>query len=328
MKPSFIDCLRCPTSGDSLTLADAVYGDGGHVVDGTLVCACGQTFPIVRSIPRFVPADNYASNFGFQWNHFAATQLDSHTGQPISEDRFRAQTKWTEADLRGAVVLDAGCGAGRFAEVALKMGATVVAIDYSDAVDAAARNLPSDRITFVQADILSLPFAPDSFGFIYSLGVLQHTPDARRAITSLIARLRRGGQITVDLYLRRWTNLGHPKYWLRPITRRMPAQRLFALLERTVRPMLRVSRALGAVPLAGRALSRLVPVANYSGVLPLNEQQLAEWALLDTFDWFAPRYDKPETANTLRAWLEAMPLTGVEVFRAGHLTGRGTKAAS
>jgi SAM-dependent methyltransferase len=328
MNPSFIDRLRCPVSGDSLSLTGAVYDDNGRVSEGTLVCACGQRCPIVRSIPRFVPSGNYASNFGFQWNHFAATQLDSHTGQPISEDRFRAQTGWTEADLRGAVVLDAGCGAGRFAEVALKMGATVVAIDYSDAVDAAARNLPSDRITFVQADILSLPFAPGSFDFIYSLGVLQHTSDARRAITSLIARLRPRGRITVDIYLRRWTSLGHPKYWLRPITRRMPAQRLFALLERTVRPMLRVSRVLGTVPFAGRVLSRLVPVANYSGVLSLNEQQLAEWALLDTFDWLAPRYDKPETAKTLRAWLEAMPLDGVEVFLERTLTGRGTKAVS
>jgi SAM-dependent methyltransferase len=210
--------------------------------------------------------------------------------------------------------------------VALKMGATVVAIDYSDAVDAAARNLRSDRIDFAQADILALPFAPDSFDFVYSLGVLQHTPDARGAIRSLVRYVRPGGRIAVDFYLRRWTSWGHPKHWLRPLTTRMSPQRLFAMLERSVPPLLRVSRTLRAVPLAGRVLSRMVPVANYAGVLPLSERQLSEWALLDTFDWLAPRYDRPATAGTLRAWLESTPLDDVEVFRADHLTGRGRKA--
>ena len=36
----------------------------------------------------------------------------------------------------GKWVLDAGCGMGRFAEIALKIGAQVVALDYSNAVDA------------------------------------------------------------------------------------------------------------------------------------------------------------------------------------------------
>jgi 2-polyprenyl-3-methyl-5-hydroxy-6-metoxy-1,4-benzoquinol methylase/uncharacterized protein YbaR (Trm112 family) len=328
MNPALLDHLRCPACAGFLSIADAVHDDGGDVIEAKLVSTCGRQYPIIRSIPRFVPSENYAQNFGFQWNHFAATQLDSHTGQPISEDRFRRETGWTEADLRGSVILDAGCGAGRFAEVALKMGATVIAIDYSDAVDAAARNLRSDRITFIQADILSLPFAPESFAFIYSLGVLQHTPDARGAISSLVSRLRPGGRITVDFYLRRWTNWTHPKYWLRPITTRIAAQRLFRILQRSVPALLRISRALRAVPMAGRALSRLVPVANYRGILPLNDTQLSEWALLDTFDWFAPCYDRPQTAATLRSWLESMPLERVEVFRADHLTGRATKTVS
>jgi SAM-dependent methyltransferase len=326
MKPALLDRLRCPACGGPLSAADAVRRDDGEIVEGTLDCACGRTYPIIRSIPRFVPSENYALNFGFQWNHFPTTQLDSYTGHPISGDRFRRETGWTEDDLRDAVVLDAGCGAGRFAEVALQMGATVIAIDYSDAIDAAAQNLRSERVAFVQADILSLPFAPESFDFIYSLGVLQHTPDARGAIASLVKRLRAGGRITVDFYRRRLANWTHPKYWLRPVTTRIPPPRLFKLLQRSVPAMLRVSRALRSVPLAGRILSRLVPVANYSGILPLDDAQLSTWALLDTFDWFSPRYDKPQTAKTLRRWLESMPLDDVDVFLSDHLTGRGTKA--
>jgi SAM-dependent methyltransferase len=326
MKRFLFDLLRCPACGAALSLRNEVAGTTGEIVEGTLACSCGREYPVTNSIPRFVPADNYASNFGFQWNHFRSTQLDSTTGQPISRDRFLRATGWTEKDLRGALVLDAGCGAGRFAEVVLTLGATVVALDYSGAVDAAGENLKAfDAIHLVQGDILVLPFAPGTFDFVYSVGVLQHTPDARGAINSLDQVLRSGGRLAVDFYLRTWRNLFHPKYWLRPITKRMPQKTLFAILQRSVPALFRVSNLFRSIPLFGRVLSRFVPVANYSGVLRLSDEQLREWALLDTFDWLSPRYDLPQTPETLRAWLETAGLSEVEVFRADHLAGRGRK---
>jgi len=42
------------------------------VDSGMIECQCyGQTYPIVRGLPRFVPASNYAQSFGFQWNRYA-----------------------------------------------------------------------------------------------------------------------------------------------------------------------------------------------------------------------------------------------------------------
>ncbi len=90
--------------------------------------------------------------------------------------------------------------------------------------------------------------------------------------------------------------------------------------------MLPVSRALSRVPVIGRTLRRVVPVANHEGVLPLSPAQLREWALLDTFDWLAPEYDNPQTAPTVRSWLEESGLAEGEVVKAGHLTARGTAA--
>lgn len=318
MTPRLLEILCCPNCQASLRLAG----------EERLLCSsCQRAYPIVRGIPRFVPSDNYASNFGFQWNQFRKTQLDSASGVPISRGRFARETRWSAAQLAGKLVLDAGCGAGRFAEIALSLGAEVVAIDYSDAVDAAGANLGDNpRLHVVQADIYHLPFRPSTFDFVYSLGVLQHTPDAWAAIRALAEQLKPGGEIAVDFYLRRWTNLLLPKYWLRPFTRRMPAQRLFSILQKRVPGMLRLSRQLRRIPLVGRYAAYFVPVANYAGVYPLNEQQLVEWALLDTFDWFSPRYDKPQDARTLSEELCATGLENVEVFRADHLTGRGRKA--
>ena len=62
--------------------------------------------------------------------------------------------------MNGSWVLDAGCGAGRFAEIALSSGANVVALDYSSAVNACYLNLKEhSNLHVVQGDIYALPFA-------------------------------------------------------------------------------------------------------------------------------------------------------------------------
>src|SRR5437762_8433499 len=136
MKRDLLEILCCPECRGDLRLVGAEEASG-EIESGELQCtACRRIYPIIRSIARFVPAENYADNFGFQWNRFRKTQLDSHTGLPISRDRLFFSTEWPAEELRGKRVMDAGCGAGRFAEVSLSTGARVVAVDYSSAVDA------------------------------------------------------------------------------------------------------------------------------------------------------------------------------------------------
>lgn len=317
MKADLLHLLACPACAGALALDGEV----------TLRCAsCGATYPIVGHVPRFVPAQSYASSFGFQWNQFRRTQLDSHSGLPISRDRFFRETRWTPEELAGKRVLDLGCGAGRFAEVALSAGAKVVAVDYSTAVDACHANLGANpNLDVVQADVYRLPFKPESFDFVYCLGVLQHTPDPRRALLALVPPLKRGGRIAVDCYPRLALNILWPKYWLRTITRRLQPDRLFSLVSRVVPPLLPVSRAFAAVPGIGRRLRHVVPVMSYYRVLPLSERQHREWAILDTFDMFAPAHDHPQTAATMREWLDRSGLQEVEAVREGLVIGRGRK---
>lgn len=306
-------------------MSDA-HSQNGEIEKGILTCnTCGESYPIVRYIPRFVSMENYATNFGLQWNRFRKTQLDSHSGYPISRDRFVNETGVTSADsICNKVILDAGCGAGRFAEIALSFGAQVVAIDYSTAVDACRKNLHAyNNLHIVQADIYHLPFVPKSFDFVYSLGVLQHTPDVRKTFASLVDQIKLGGQITVDLYLKQWINVLLPKYWLRPLTKYISNELLFRLVELMVPFFLPISICLGRVPFVGRKLRHIIPVANYDGIFPLNLTQIREWAILDTYDMLAPKYDQPQTAETLREWFLEMGLQGFEIFRQGVLVGRG-----
>ncbi|THB73279.1 MAG: class I SAM-dependent methyltransferase [Gammaproteobacteria bacterium] len=329
MTPEFLQLLRCPQSGQQLVLESSTVNSSpeGEIESGWLVSEDGNyRYPIKNNIPRFVPENNYADNFGMQWNHFAKTQLDSHSGHPISSERFWNATGWQSKDLCGKWVLDVGCGSGRFAEIALSTGANVVALDYSSAVDACYSNLKKHpNLHIVQGDIYALPFALETFSFVYSLGVLQHTPDVEKAFNSLPPMLKDGGRLCVDYYEKSAMSRFFPKYWLRPLTKRLPKKKLFTTLQLLVPIMLPISRLTSSIPVLGKYLKRLIPVANLDGIAPLDKQQQIEWSLLDTFDWFSPAYDNPQTAETARTWLERAMLKEIEVKKAGHLVGRGIK---
>ncbi len=326
MRHVLLELLRCPATGQRLELRDAVEREG-EIESGTLLSADGaRSYPIHGFIPRFVAADNYAASFGMQWLRFRRTQLDSVSGVPISHDRFYRYSGWSAQELRGKRVLDVGCGAGRFAEIALEAGAHVVALDYSGAVDAARANLAAyPNLEVVQGDIFALPFALGAFDYVYCLGVLQHTPDVEAAFKALPPQLKPGGKLVVDLYPWLIRNVLWSKYWLRPITRHMPAEPLFSAVSRATPAMLRLSRAVTRVPVVGRYLRYLIPVVNYEGTYPLSEAQIREWAVLDTFDMLAPAHDHPQRLDTLRRWLAESGMRDTTVERLGFHVGRGTR---
>ncbi|MBI3070805.1 MAG: methyltransferase domain-containing protein [Deltaproteobacteria bacterium] len=328
MKRELLDVLCCPKcAGDIAWTAGS--NSGAEIQDGAVRCeACRQEYPVVNGILRFVPTDDYTQSFGFQWNRFARTQLDSHAGLTLSRDRFFESSGWSPEELRGKWVLDVGYGAGRFAEVAVKAGAHVVAMDRSSAVDACVKNLEREtQLHGVQGDVYHLPFKQNAFDFVYCLGVLQHTPDVERAFKALAGPLKPSGRLAVDIYPRLLLNALWSKYWIRPVTKRMNSERLFRLVEAMVTVLLPVSVRLGKVPYVGQKLKYALPVANYDGVIPLSRAQQKEWAILDTFDMLAPTYDQPQTAGTLETWFAQIGFTNVEVFRRGVLVGRGVKPA-
>lgn len=298
----------CPSCAGTLRMELDPSG-----LDGSLTCnSCGRQFAITGGLPRFVPPDNYAASFGFQWNRHAHTQLDSHTGVPISAERIRIATGWPER-LEGEVVLEAGSGAGRFTEVLVRTGATVLSFDYSSAVDANARNNgAAPNLLLFQGDIFAIPCRPKSLDRVFCLGVLQHTPDPARAFRSLASRVKPGGHLVVDIYAKSWVSVFHWRFLLRPFTKRMSKERLYRLLEHWVPPLIPVSAGLRRI--LGRVGARMLPIAEYSH-LGFSPDVNREWSILDTFDMLSPQFDLPQSVATVRSWFQAEGFTQVEVFR-------------
>jgi len=302
MHRRLLDVLACPKCRNVLDLVADV--GGSDITSGALSCrSCDATFPIVNGIPRFVPTENYASSFGFQWNRFRLEQLDSVNGTMLSRDRFYLETGWSPEWLSGKLVLDAGCGAGRFLEIAARTGANVVGVDISNAVDAAAATLGGrPNLDLVQARIDELPFRDGVFDGVYCIGVIQHTDAPESCVRSIARALGPGGRIAITAYeRRRWTML-YSKYLARRLTARLSPRGLYRLISVLLPIVFPITELLYRLPLVGRFFRFVIPVANYVD-LPLSLRQRYRWALLDTFDMLAPAYDQPQRYRDLQAWL-------------------------
>jgi SAM-dependent methyltransferase len=252
-----------------------------------------------------------------EWTKHARTQYDSYSGIPASEQRFFGQTNWPR-DLTGEVILEIGSGSGRFTEQAAGTGATVVSLDYSYAVDANfASNGARSNVLIVQADVFAMPFRPKSFDRLFCFGMLQHTPSPSRAFAALPPFLKQGGSLCADIYkVSFWRTIAQTKYWVRPFTRRMNPDRLYAWVRRWVDFMWPLANIIRRLP-KGYAINWRLLVADYS-FLGLQGRMLKEWSYLDTFDMLAPRYDRPATREAFREWAVKADLTDVDAYYSPH----------
>jgi SAM-dependent methyltransferase len=300
--------LRCPSCQAALIDDES----------GLKCTSCQHKFPMVNGVLRFVDAQHYAGSFGFQWLKFDRTQLDTESSHRSERDFIR-KTGLHPEDLAGKLVLDVGCGMGRFAEIVSRWGAKVVGVDLSQAVEAAARNLGHRGVTIFQADAFSLPFAPESFDYIYSMGVLHHTPDCEKAFKSLPKLLKPGGGIMIWLYsaYNKWYRMSDV---YRTVTRKLPKRFLYSLCYLTI-PLYGIHRVLRVIPLVGKPASGALRY-----MIPMSFDVDPQWRMLNTFDWYSPYYQSKHTYEEVFRWFESC---GLEDLHVGErpIGVRGTKPA-
>jgi SAM-dependent methyltransferase len=272
MNPDLLSLLQCPRCRGTLEVKeDPPRG---------LVCqSCGAGYPVAGGVPRLA-GESYAASFGRQWNRYDVMRPEE------DEATFRVKTGVDPHELAGRLVLDAGCGGGRYARLLGRHGARVVGVDLSSAVDKAAAlcaELPD--VLIAQADLLDLPVAEAAFDLVYSIGVLHHTPDPRRAFAQVARRVKPGGRLAVWLYRRNTA----PQEWLnsalRAVSTRLPAP----VLE----PLCAGLGALGGIPVVKSTLNKLANFSNHP------DRTLR---VCDNFDWYAPRYQSHHAPDELRRW--------------------------
>ncbi len=109
-----------------------------------------------------------------------------------------------EVDFRCRLRCRPLCRRGR------QSGANVVACDLSGAIDACRRTTidHEERVTCIHASIYNLPLRAGVCDAVYCFGVIQHTPDPARTITTHPRFLKDGGSLARNFYERDWRARG------------------------------------------------------------------------------------------------------------------------
>lgn len=183
-------------------------------------------------------------------------------------------------------ILDAGCGHGKFLLALKDHNCEVVGIDLTRAIDL-CQDLVGDapNVHLVQGDIINAPFKSEAFDYVYSSGVIHHTPNTLAAFKSL-SRLpkKAGGVYSVWVYPVRapWWEI--TQGFLRSITTKLHPQ---------------VLHKLSYIPVPLLSFKKFQA---YSGT-SLDNSSWAECAQV-VFDFYGPKYQTHHTDQEICDWFK------------------------
>ena len=338
MREALLEILACPDCGGRVRLRASTADGSSGIGQGTLECdGCSRRYPITGGIPRMLPAgtdhvrrddaERTAAHFA---NEFTSPELvkedadisserdveyyfysrtgvdpDVYERMPGSLYRFDIEESANpyrpdDSFLRDKRVLDAGCGPGRFTVVAAQTASHVVGLDFGDHVDRAAqrcRRFPN--ADFVQGSVLQPPFAPGSFDYAFSIGVLHHTPDPRLGCLNLGRLVAPGGAMSVWVY--------PPEYWGDPLRRyvnrrvharlsRLPPQDALDICARWLYPLGRIQTRL-----ASRRWAKVLGAPLFVLTVPRHPRR--EVMISTIYDRFCPPIISTHTYEEVAEWL-------------------------
>jgi SAM-dependent methyltransferase len=331
VRAELLEILCCPHDQTDLTLGDA--SADGEISSATLNCEREHAFAVREGIPRLVPEadrdeqEGTFESFSAKWAQMSPEEL---------EQRFAQQYRWyterygfgDEAGLADFLsgreaILEAGTGLGGDAARFAKLSeAQVIGLDLSEGIVGAQRHWAGPpNLHYLQADILDLPFRPESFDFVSSDQVIHHTPDAPTAFAELARLLRPGGHLAVYVYRVKALLRELADTELRKLTTEMSVEECMEFSEQITELGRELSRTGARVK-----LERGVPLL---GIEPGEHdvQRLIYWTFLKcfwsddfserlnalvNFDWYHPPYASRHTEDEVRAWCAE---AGLEIER-------------
>lgn len=301
MKKDLLQLICCPSHKADLKINEHTSYNNSEVESGTLICEHGCVYPVLRGIPRFVAEENYTESFGFQWRKHSCIYMSDKKQGKLWE-LFKNKTGLDKSQLQGKVFLDAGVGTGGYAKAVIDGGGSVVGIDLSLAVESAQENIGRyTNCDIIQADLFNLPFREQVFDGIYSIGVLHHTPDPKKAFQALVPFLKKGGVISVWVYSFGEGLRMSLSEKLRMITTKMPKKVLYYLCFIAI-PYYLVYKT----PLLGKIIDRIMP--------PISTEPDWEDRILDTFDWYSAEYQSKHTYPEVYKWFKECGLVDIDLL--------------
>jgi uncharacterized protein YbaR (Trm112 family)/2-polyprenyl-3-methyl-5-hydroxy-6-metoxy-1,4-benzoquinol methylase len=288
--------------------------------------SCSQFFPIVNGVPRMLAASiNQFPDFLSKWQTLlerefgretVAERMRSTLHREYRQVARHFQSQWQYwgklkksfgRDVQGSLdyllwtltpedsapeffekklILDAGCGHGKFVKALSRKNAEVVGIDITRAIDLCEDYLGEEaNVHLIQADVIHPALRRESFDYVFSNGVIHHTPNTLAAFQSLAKLPKKNGVYAV------WVYPFRSKWWelvqtnLRQVTTRLPPS---------------ILKVLSYIPVP---LLSIRQFRAYSGT-SLRNASWAECAQV-VFDFYGPKYQTHHTEREVTGWFES-----------------------
>jgi SAM-dependent methyltransferase/uncharacterized protein YbaR (Trm112 family) len=282
-----------------------------EIISGSLIAdQSGYRYPIIAGVPRMIVdptlpdpisvnrqlrqpdaslSDEYQQtvrHFRTQWEAFG--EEEKSFGMSVQETwKYLRETlsppglpdDW----ISGKVVVDAGCGHGKYVDALSHRGAEVIGMDITPEIERVYKRIGArPNVHLVQANILYPPLERARVDFVVSSGVIHHTPDTRAAFRAISKLVRSGGYLSIWVYPYRSAAFETVSQSIRIVTTRLP------------RPLL---RALCYLPVPLLALPRW---GAYSGT----SLKSASWRQCAQviYDFFGPKYQTHHRPDEIAAW--------------------------
>ena len=306
-----LKCLRC--------------GSDLKHLNGSIGCTvCNANYSIIDGIPRFVPKKFYVLNtendsiqektknyFGFEWDYFRdwgfipneeltpETAMLCHGGTVDARQKsFDSKCKLTAEDLSdGKVVLDAGCGNGRYTYEAgvRNEDALVIGVDvgYGSVQSAYANTSSLPNVLILQADLFDLPFKDQVIDSCFSNGVLMHTGNAEAAFKEIARTIKPDGVFVAHVYNKLNSFWEINDYLLRSITTRLSIDNNLKLAKLLAR------------------ISGSIEKRSISAWRRINYFMRLQSTVHHMYDWYAAPIATHHPLEELKSWFDQ---TGLEVL--------------
>ena len=261
---------------------------------------CHKTYPVTNDIPRFLPdlSDKEQQvKRSFNLEHLRYTDSHHLHFTPRLVQQWLDEIQLPPEYFKGKLVLDAGCGSGRWTYAMASLGATVVAVDLTEAGAEITHQATAhmDNVAVLQASLFQLPFNPESFDLVVSWGVLHHTPDTKKAFARIAPLVKPGGQLYVMVYEKQNIVKAFCTGLIRLLLQRFPEEQRYRLCRRLIFKNRRLSWV----------LKHLFICAYYSPGADALEVSTIQLGL---YDAYSPRY------NHLHSSQEVFALFGEQRF--------------
>jgi len=121
----------------------------------------------------------------------------------LTKEGYPSATNMSPEEVYGKTFLNIGCGGGYEGLLFSGYGTRYIGLDFSHNAVSFTKKLVTnagfDCVTF-QAEAEALPFEDNSIEYIYSSGVLHHTPNTEQSLKEAYRVLKPGGTAMIGLY--------------------------------------------------------------------------------------------------------------------------------